>query len=195
MQLIFGIRLALYGKRRFQLCWNFNIVITIDAKNIFHNITGALHIRAISRNAERQAFSILFQYVHFQTLHDIANRFITKLFTNQVVAVFIFQTNLCIGYRIRIYILYLHGNLSTCQLTTKDSSLLECVNGVVGVDTTFKPVRRIRRESVAASALSNPCWMEICTFKYHIGRGAIRAGTFTTENTGNTHRLLRIANT
>ena len=42
--------------------------------------------------------------------------------------------------------------------------------------------------------LTNPCRMEICTLKYHVGCSIVCSRTLAAEYTGNTHWLFSIAN-
>ena len=105
----------------------------------------------------------------------------------------VLQVNREVGQRIGIHILDLHAHLTVGQFLTKDGSLLQCVDGSVGINTTLEAEAGIGAQSMTTGTLANPCRMEVSTLEHHVCGCLIRTTTLSTEHTSYTHRLLRIA--
>jgi hypothetical protein len=67
-----------------------------------------------------------------------------------------------------IDILNLHRHLTTSQFLTQNGSLLQSVNGAVGIDATLEPEAGIGAQTMPARTLSDPCRMEIGTLEHYI---------------------------
>ena len=106
--------------------------------------------------------------------------------------ILIVQTNREILHWLWIYILDLHGNLTASQLLAEDGCLLQSINLSVWIYATLKTVAGICTQTMTASALADPCWMEVSTLQDYILGCLVSTRTLTAEDTGDTHRLLSI---
>ena len=187
------VLITLNSQRTLQLSRNLHIIISIDTEDILYHIARTLNIHTISRNQEVDALSILLHDLHLQRCSDILDGHSTNLLTDEAVSILIVQANWEILHWLRIYILDLHGNLAASQLLAEDGSLLQCINLSVWIYATLKTVAGICAQAVTASALADPCWVEVSTLQNHALGGLVSTGTLTAEDTCDTHWLLCIA--
>ena len=114
---------------------------------------------------------------------------------DQFMNILVFQLNLEVFLEFgRLYINNLHGNFSAGEFLCQQSRLLQGIKLSIGIDTPFETERSIGVESMTTRTLSYPSRVEISTFEQDIAGRVVRAATFSTEHSGNAHRLFGIAN-
>ena len=144
LQLMLLVFVALDDERGLQLFGHFHIIIAIHAQDIFHNVARTLNVHTIGRHFELQALGILRLDDHFERRNDALDGVVRNLLTNQLVHVIVLQIHVEVGQRLGIDILDFHRNLSASQFLAEQGSLLQGVDGAVGIDTALKAERGIR---------------------------------------------------
>ena len=187
------VLIALNSQGALQLGWNLHIIISVDTENILYYVARTLNVYTISRNQEVDALSILLHDLHLERCSNVLDGLSTNLLTDEAMRILIVQTNREILHWLWIYILDLHGNLTASQLLTEDGCLLQSINLSVWIYATLKTVAGICAQTMTASALADPCRMEVSTLQDYILGCLVSTRTLTAEDTGDTHRLLSIA--
>ena len=193
LQFVALVLLALYRQTAAQGGGNLHLIITIDAKNVFHHVAWTLHVHPIGRDYERQAISILLSDLHFQTGHYTADGLGRNMLTDEGIHIGILEIHGESLHRLWTCISYLHAHLGSCQLFGHEGSSLEGIDLSIGVHTALKTETGIGAQSMTASTLAYPCGIEISTLKYHIASGLIRTTTLSAKHSGYAHGLLGIA--
>ena len=193
LQLVLLVFLVLCGERRLELCGYLHVVVSVDAQDVFHHVARALHVHAICRHREVEAFGVFLVYLHLKARHDALDGVGAELLAYQSVAILIVEAHVEVWKWLWIHVFYLHRHLAACQLLTEDGSLLECVYSAVRVNATLEAEACVGRQSVVARALANPCRVEVGRFENHVSRRLICSGTLSAEYAGYAHGLLGIA--
>ena len=192
-QFVLLVLLTLDDERTLQLRGNLHIIISIDTQDILDDITGALHVNTIGRNLEGQPLLVLVLDLHLKREADGLDDLRIDILTHQVMDILETQVHDSILDGLGIDITYIHRYLTACQFLTEDGCLLQRIDGAIGIDATLEAERGIRAQTMTAGTLTDPCGMEVGAFEHDILRGLIGAATPTTEDAGDTHRLLGIA--
>ncbi len=187
------VLIALNSQRALQLGWNLHIIISVDTEDILYHIARTLNVNAISRNQQVDALSILLHDLHFERCSDALDGLSTNLLTDEAMRILIVQANWEVLHWLWIYILDLHGNLAASQLLAEDSSLLQSINLSVWIYATLKTIAGISAQTMTASALADPCWVEVSTLQDYVLGSLVSTRTLTAEDTCDTHWLLSIA--
>ena len=138
LQFVALVLLALYRQTAAQGGGNLHLIITIDAKNVFHHVAWTLHVHPIGRDYERQAISILLSDLHFQTGHYTADGLGRNMLTDEGIHIGILEIHGESLHRLWTCISYLHAHLGSCQLFGHEGSSLEGINLSIGVHSALK---------------------------------------------------------
>ena len=188
------VGIAENGERALELCRNLHIIISVDTQDFLNYVARTLHVDAVCRNVKLQAGLSLRYNLHVEALNDRANHVVAYLLSDEAVYILEVELDAGIADRVRINILYLHAHLAACQLLAQYGSLLQSVDGAVGVDATLEAIACVGAQSVAACALANPCRVEICALKHYVLCGVVCARTLASEDACDTHWVLCVAN-
>ena len=165
LQLIGTVNVPLNGQARLDRSWNLNIIVAIDAQNIFNHITRTLNIHTIGRNFQTQPRCRFAQDFHIQRSHNVLDDVNRNILANEVVNILIIEVN---EERLRqsrsLHVFDVHGNLSAGQFSNQHSSLLQGINLSVWINAALKTERSISAQTMTAGALTNPRGVEIGAF-------------------------------
>ena len=188
------VNVAWYGERALELCRNLHIIISVDAQDVLNYIARTLHVDTVCRNVEFQSCLSLRYNLHVEALNDRADHVVAYILSDETVYILEVKLNAGVVDRVGINILYLHAHLAACQLLAQYGSLLQSVDGAVGVDATLEAIACVGAQSVAACALTNPCRVEICALKHYVLCCVVCARTLASEDACDTHWVLCVAN-
>ena len=189
---MFLVLLTLDDERTLQLGGNLHIIISIDTQDILHHIARTLHVDTIGWYHKGQPLFVLVLDLHLKREADGLDDLRIDVLTNQVVDILETQVYDSILDGLGIDITDLHRHLTACQFLTEDGSLLQRIDGAIGIDATLEAERGIRAQTMTAGTLTDPCGMEVSALKHHILSGFIGSTALTAKDTSDTHRLLGI---
>ena len=192
LQLVALVGLALHGKAALQRRGDFNIIVSVDAQDVFHYIARALDIHSIGRHGQGEALRRLLLDFHLQARHDALDGICRDVLAYQGIHIGIVQRDVEIGCRTRADIDNLHADAGTSKFACHDGSLLQCIYLSVRVDTTLKAEAGIRGEAMTTGTLANPCGVEVGALEEHVLCGLIRTTPLTAKHTSDAHGFLCI---
>ena len=99
------IRRSLVGQTGLHVFAELHVVVAVDAEDIFDDIHVALHIVAVNRDAEGQAFGILLGDFHLEAFHDALDGLYGDFLPDEAVNLLVSQGNSIGIHRIRVNIL------------------------------------------------------------------------------------------
>ena len=108
LQFMFLVFLSLDDKARLELLGHFHIIISIHAKDVFHNVARALDIYTIGGNFQLNAFFIFVLDNHLKRSNDTFDGLVGNFLTDELVDISVLQINVEVGHRCRIHIVDFH---------------------------------------------------------------------------------------
>ena len=99
------VRRSLVGQTGLHMFAELDVVVAVDAEDIFDDIHVALHIVAVNGDAEGQSFSILLGDFHLEAFRDALNCLYRNHFPDEAVNLLVSQGNSIGIHRIRVNIL------------------------------------------------------------------------------------------
>ena len=174
--------------------WNLDVVVAIDAQNLFHHIARLLHIHTESGCLHLHLLLVRRKNLKAKVLQDALLCLHGQFLTDEVGHILVFHIDDGILWqRVVLHIHNLHAHFATSQFLCQHGCTFDGVNLACRVDATLKTETGIRLKSVTTCALANPCGVEVSTLEEHVLRGFVSAATLAAEHTSDTHRLLGIA--
>ena len=174
------------------------VVISINAEDILNHVAFALYIGAITWHFNlpyaQAVFFARLRNTHLEGTEDGLDGVSTQLLTDERVAMLLSEGHAERIKGSRLDVEYRAGNLTACHFLNNEGATLEHIKGIAWVATAFVAERCIGGELMTASCLADAHGIKICAFEEYV-LGVFRNATLqTAKYTGNTHRLLCVAN-
>ena len=167
---------------------NLDIVVTVDAEYVLHEVGFTLHVHTIGRNGHAQ-HAVLFVFDHdFEGCEYLTDGLFGYLLADEGVHTRKRQVEAEIFGRLGTYVGYFARYLAAGKLLHKQGGTLQCVYLHVRVDAAFETERRIGIQSEAFCRLAHPHGIEIGTFEEDVARGVADTRIEASENAGYAHR-------
>ena len=194
LQFVALVQFALHSEGRAHLRRNLDIVIAIDAQNLFHHIARFLHVHAESGSFHLHLLLIRRKDFKAEVLQNALLSLHGQFLTDEVSHILILHINDGILWqRVVLHIDNLHADFATCQFLRQHRCTFEGIYLTCWVNATLKAETGICLQAMTTRTLANPSWVEISTLEEHVLRGLVGSASLSTKHTCDTHWLLHIA--
>ena len=168
LHLVAMVGRSLVTQARLHMVAEFDIIVSVDAEDIFDDIHITLYIDAINRYFKAQSFFRLRGNLHLQAVDDALDRLSRDDFTRQRVDLLVRQVYL-IGFEyFRINVLDGTGDGSASHLFDQEGGIFQDINRGIRIQSAFIPERSICVQSEAASCFADPSRMESGRFEEYV---------------------------
>ena len=194
LQFVALVQFALHGEGRAHLRRNLDIVIAIDAQNLFHHIARFLHVHAESGSFHLHLLLIRRKDFKAEVLQNALLSLHGQFLADEVSHILILHINDGILWqRVVLHIHNLHADFATSQFLCQHRSTLDGVDLTCWVNATLKAETGICLQAMTTCALTNPRGVEVSTLEQHVLRGLVGSASLAAKHTGDTHWLLHVA--
>ena len=183
-QIVGSVDGCLVGKTGMKLGLHRNLIVAVDAEEVFDDVAGTAYIDAICRDGEAETAVGDVFYSYFKGREDAVDGVMAEFISDECVEIAVFHFDGIRSYRLRIVVERLSYGLAAGELADKHGSKGEGFHTAVGVDAALEAERRVGADAVAACRTAHGCGVETCAFEKYGRRRILDAGVESAENAG-----------